>query len=135
MRFLGIYFTGTGNSKRVMDVINHNLISLQHTLDTVDVITFNSKEPRDIISDIIVFPSGAEFEIVNVELRTEGINNRFLYSDIPSVYLLTLKTFQANVVDETPKDMNNIEKVADFATQEFLDISDNFKVPHIDKIF
>ncbi|MBO4856729.1 MAG: EFR1 family ferrodoxin [Bacilli bacterium] len=56
MRFLGIYFTGTGNSKRVMDVINHNLISLQHTLDTVDVIKDEIKDINEYDGLIITYP-------------------------------------------------------------------------------
>ena len=37
MRFLAIYFTGTGNSKRVIDVIGHSLSSFGHTLEAIDV--------------------------------------------------------------------------------------------------
>ena len=38
MKFLGIYFTGTGNSRRTMEVIKDNLIIFGHTLEMVDVI-------------------------------------------------------------------------------------------------
>ena len=38
MKYLGIYFTGTGNTKRVCDAAKAELISRGHTLDAVDVI-------------------------------------------------------------------------------------------------
>ena len=38
MRFLGIYFTGTGNTKIVIDKAQEELIRRGHVLDTVNVI-------------------------------------------------------------------------------------------------
>ena len=37
-KFLGIYYTGTGNSKRVCETAKAELLSRGHTLDTIDVI-------------------------------------------------------------------------------------------------
>ena len=45
MKYLGIYFTGTGNSKRVLETAKRYLESLGHEMDVVDVI---SQEQKDI---------------------------------------------------------------------------------------
>lgn len=46
MKFVGIYFTGTGNTKRVADTVKSELVSLNHKIDLIDVI----KEKVDDIS-------------------------------------------------------------------------------------
>lgn len=45
MKYLGIYFTGTGNSKRVLETAKSYLESLGHEMDVVDVI---SQEQKDL---------------------------------------------------------------------------------------
>ena len=44
MKYLGIYFTGTGNSKRVLETAKSYLESLGHEMDVVDVISQEQKE-------------------------------------------------------------------------------------------
>ena len=44
MKFLGIYFTGTGNTKRVADVVKTNLVSLNHEIDLIDVMQEDTKD-------------------------------------------------------------------------------------------
>ena len=56
MRFLAIYFTGTGNSKRVVDVINRNLSLLGHTMDEVDVTKDEIKNIDDYDGLVITYP-------------------------------------------------------------------------------
>ena len=56
MRFLAIYFTGTGNSKRVVDVINRNLSLLGHTMDEVDVTKDEVKNIDDYDGLVITYP-------------------------------------------------------------------------------
>ena len=56
MKFLGIYFTGTGNSKKTMEVIKDNLLSFGHTLDMVDVISKDIKDVKEYDALIIVYP-------------------------------------------------------------------------------
>ena len=46
MRFIGVYFSGTGNTKRVADTVKSELVSLNHKIDLIDVI----KEKVDDIS-------------------------------------------------------------------------------------
>ena len=47
MKFLGIYFTGTGNSKRIMEEIKSSLLTFGHTLEMVDVIDGEVKDLKD----------------------------------------------------------------------------------------
>jgi NAD-dependent dihydropyrimidine dehydrogenase PreA subunit len=42
MKFIGIYFTGTGNTKRVADTVKSNLVILKHDIDLIDVITVDT---------------------------------------------------------------------------------------------
>ena len=56
MKFLGIYFTGTGNSKKAMEVIKDNLLNFGHTLDMVDVISKDIKDVKEYDALIIVYP-------------------------------------------------------------------------------
>ena len=56
MKFLGIYFTGTGNSRKTMEVIKDNLIIFGHTLEMVDVISGKAKDLKDYDALIITYP-------------------------------------------------------------------------------
>lgn len=56
MKFFGIYFTGTGNSKKTMEVIKNNLLSFGHSLDVVDVISNDVRELKEYDALIIVYP-------------------------------------------------------------------------------
>ena len=56
MRFLAIYFTGTGNSKRVIDEINYSLASFSSTMDIVDVTKDEAKDINDYDGLIISYP-------------------------------------------------------------------------------
>ena len=56
MRFLGIYFTGTGNSKRVMETINRSLVPFGHTMELVDVIKDEVKDINEFDGLILSYP-------------------------------------------------------------------------------
>ena len=56
MKFLGIYFTGTGNSRKTMEVIKDNLIIFGHTLEMVDVIDGEVKDLKDYDALVITYP-------------------------------------------------------------------------------
>ena len=56
MKLLGIYFTGTGNSKRIMEEIGLSLSSFGHTLDTVDVIDGEIKDLNEYDALVITYP-------------------------------------------------------------------------------
>ena len=56
MRYLGIYFTGTGNSKRVLDVCKSNLITLGHSLDEIDVTKDDIKDLNDYDGLFVFYP-------------------------------------------------------------------------------
>ena len=56
MRFLAIYFTGTGNSKRVIDEINYSLASFSSTMDIVDVTKDEVKDINNYDGLIISYP-------------------------------------------------------------------------------
>ena len=56
MRFLAIYFTGTGNSKRVIDEINYSLASFSSTMDIIDVTKDEVKDINEYDGLIISYP-------------------------------------------------------------------------------
>ena len=56
MRFLAIYFTGTGNSKRVIDAIEHSLTNFNHTLEKIDVTKDEVKNIDSYDGLIISYP-------------------------------------------------------------------------------
>ena len=56
MRFLAIYFTGTGNSKRVIDAIEHSLTNFNHTLEKIDVTKDEVKNIDNYDGLIISYP-------------------------------------------------------------------------------
>lgn len=49
--------------------------------------------PKEIISNLLVFPNGKVMEITDCQLHVPGVNNAFAYSDMPSAYQLSLKSF------------------------------------------
>ena len=56
MKFLGIYFTGTGNTKRVIDNAKAAFISFGHSLDEVDVISGEVKDLNEYDGLFISYP-------------------------------------------------------------------------------
>lgn len=49
--------------------------------------------PKEIISNVLVFPNGKLMEITDCQLHVPGINNKFVYSNAPSCYQLSLKSY------------------------------------------
>ncbi len=56
MKFLGIYFSGTGNTKRVIDNAKAAFISFGHSLDEVDVIGGEVKDLNEYDGLFISYP-------------------------------------------------------------------------------
>lgn len=56
MRYLGIYFTGTGNTKRVLDKARKELDKRGHLLDAVDVIDGDVFDLKDYDGLFIFYP-------------------------------------------------------------------------------
>ena len=56
MKYLGIYFTGTGNSKRVLDTARAVLLSYGHTLEEVDVIKDEAKDVSQYDGLMVFYP-------------------------------------------------------------------------------
>ena len=56
MKFLGIYFTGTGNTKRVIDTAKAALLSFGHTLEEEDVISGEVKDLSKYDGLFITYP-------------------------------------------------------------------------------
>lgn len=50
--------------------------------------------PKEIISNLLVFPNGKVMEITDCQLHVPGVNNAFVYSDMPSCYQFSLKSYQ-----------------------------------------
>ncbi|MBR0295201.1 MAG: EFR1 family ferrodoxin [Bacilli bacterium] len=56
MKYLGIYFTGTGNSKRVLGTAKAILLSYGHTLDEVDTSKDDVKDLNEYDGLVISYP-------------------------------------------------------------------------------
>lgn len=56
MKYLGIYFTGTGNSKRVLEVARAILLSYGHTLDEIDTTKDEIKDLNEYDGLIVFYP-------------------------------------------------------------------------------
>ena len=56
MKYLGLYFTGTGNTKRVCDTAKKELEKRGHSLETVDVISGEVKNVEDYDGLFIFYP-------------------------------------------------------------------------------
>lgn len=50
--------------------------------------------PKEIVSNLLVFPNGKVMEITDCQLHIPGVNNSFVYSDMPSCYQFSLKSYQ-----------------------------------------
>lgn len=49
--------------------------------------------PRELISNLLVFPNGKVMEITDCQMHVQGTNNKFVYSNLPSCYMLSLKSY------------------------------------------
>lgn len=53
----------------------------------------NVVHPRELISNLLVFPNGKVMEITDCQMHVQGTNNKFVYSNLPSCYMLSLKSY------------------------------------------
>lgn len=105
MRYLGIYFTGTGNSKRVLDVCKSNLITLGHSLDEIDVTKDDIKDLNDYDGLFVFYPIysfNAPKPIIDYVKRLEKVEKQkpcfimkqsgehLFWNDVSSLYLISL---------------------------------------------
>lgn len=69
--------------------------------------------PKEIVSNLIIFPNGKVTEITDCQLHVPGINNKFVYSNTPSCYQLSLKSyaFDRSAVDKRDKNDSRIDHV------------------------
>lgn len=67
--------------------------------------------PKEIISNLLLFPNGKLMEITDCQLHVPGVNNKFVYSNIPSCYQLSLKSysFDRSAVDLVQRNDDRIE--------------------------
>jgi hypothetical protein len=67
--------------------------------------------PKEIISNLLVFPNGKLMEITDCQLHVPGVNNKFVYSNTPSCYQLSLKSysFDRSAVDLVHQNDQRIE--------------------------
>lgn len=67
--------------------------------------------PKEIISNLLVFPNGKLMEITDCQLHVPGVNNKFVYSNAPSCYQLSLKSysFDRSAVDLVHQNDQRIE--------------------------
>lgn len=63
--------------------------------------------PKEIISNVLVFPNGKLMEITDCQLHVPGVNNKFVYSNAPSCYMLSLKSYNFDRSAVDLKDTND----------------------------
>lgn len=89
-------------------LINDDTLQVFVSLRSLKSLEVNGEvHPKEIISNLIVFPNGKVMEITDCQLHVPGVNNKFVYSNIPSCYQLSLKSysFDRSAVDR--KHQNN----------------------------
>lgn len=76
-------------------IINDDTLQAFVSLKSLDFIKDGDNEvhPKNIISNLIVFPNGKAMEITDCQLHVPGVNNKFIYSDVPSCYMLSMKSY------------------------------------------
>lgn len=69
--------------------------------------------PKEIISNTMVFPNGKVMEITDCQSWVPGVNNTFVYSDRPSCYQLSLRSynFDRSAVDLAQRNKGSLVAV------------------------
>lgn len=70
--------------------------------------------PKEIVSNLLLFPNGKLMEITDCQLHVPGVNNKFVYSNNPSCYQFSLKSyaFDRSAVDIRRKNDDRIQVVS-----------------------
>ena len=79
MKYLGIYFTGTGNSKRVLEFAKKTLLPYGHTIEEVDTTKDEAKDLNQYDGVMIFYPIyafNAPRPIIKYVKRLEKCNNK-----------------------------------------------------------
>lgn len=106
------YGNGMAFSFNNFGVINDDTFDLLIAINSLKFLADRDEElvhPSRVISSLIVMPNGKVFEVTNCTMHTEGKNNAFLYSNTPSAYQLSLKSYSFDITN-TPD--NPIDKIA-----------------------
>lgn len=74
-------------------LVNEDTIQAFVSLKSLDFLRVEGNiHPREIISNFMVFPNGKVMEITDCQVHVPGVNNKFIYSDTPSCYMLSMKS-------------------------------------------
>lgn len=88
-------------------MINDDTLTVFVSLKSLETLANERGEvhPKEIISNLLLFPNGKLMEITNCQLHVPGRNNQFVYSSSPSCYELSLKSysFDFGAVDKIKK--------------------------------
>lgn len=79
--------------------------------------------PKNVISNVLIFPNGKIMEITDCQSHVPGVNNKFLYSDMPSCYQLSLKShnFDRSAVSEAIYDQGTMRGVETSGIDRFFE--------------
>ena len=86
--------------------------------------------PKEVISNIIIFPNEKAMEITDCQIHVPGVNNKFVYSDVPSCYQLSLKShnFDRSAVSKAIIDQGSLKMAkSSESLDKFLALSQNIK--------
>lgn len=93
-------------------MINDDTLTVYVSLKSLESLSVNGTvHPKEIISNILVFPNGKLMEITDCQLHVPGVNNKFVYSNIPSCYQFSLKSynFDRSAVDSVNRNDSRIQ--------------------------
>lgn len=84
--------------------------------------------PKEIVSNLLLFPNGKLMEITDCQMHVPGVNNKFVYSNMPSCYQLSLKSysFDRSAVDLKHKNDDRIETLQHLGVKTSQSIDDFF---------
>lgn len=93
-------------------MINDDTLTVFVSLRSLSSLAENGVvHPKEIVSNVLVFPNGKMMEITDCQLHVPGVNNKFVYSNTPSCYQLSLKSynFDRSAVDLVSKNDSRIQ--------------------------
>lgn len=93
-------------------MINDDTLQVFVGLKSLSSLEVNGKvHPKELVSNLVLFPNGKLMEITDCQLHVPGVNNKFVYSSSPSCYQLSLKSyaFDRSAVDLVHKNNDRIQ--------------------------
>lgn len=126
---------GYGNGLNFMfgqfGIVNEDTLQVFVSIDSLKFLSENGSNihPKEIISNVLIFPNNKVMEITDCQLHVPGVNNKFVYSDNPSCYQLSLKSynFDRSAVSNAILNKGTIGKIETSSIDSFFEKQDEMK--------